>query len=164
MPEIQVSAVLSQSDLEEVLSLVSQIKQKLPFLLSMTSDQRRSLPRAGDRNRPFVLTAMEIATQNPGILPPLFSLEEMRKDVDLGVALQSINLAVNQLATMLKDTEAVVNGEAYTAALSVYTLARAMGGEAALKGGVEEMGRNFNRRPRASSGSRKARKPKGEAA
>jgi hypothetical protein len=151
MPEQRISAVLTPADLDTILESINIIKQKLPFLLTLTADERRALPKAGDKNRAFVLKALEVAVQNPTILPGIFSVEEMKKDVELGPPLQSILLAVARLEEMLNDTIAVVNGEAYSAALSVYNYARASGKDAALQGTVEELGKVFSKKARATA-------------
>ena len=77
------------------------IKQKMPFLLALSSDERRALPQPGDRGRAFITKAMEVATQNPDILPGVFDLPEMRKDVELTNALQPIIMALSQLQGMM---------------------------------------------------------------
>lgn len=151
MPEQRISAVLTPADLDTILESINTIKQKLPFLLTLTNDERRALPKAGDKNRAFVLKAMEVAVQNPTILPGIFSTEEMKKDVELGAALQGVALAISQLDEMLNDTTAVVNGEAYSAALSVYSYARASGKDASLQGTVEELGKVFSKKARATA-------------
>ncbi len=74
---------------------------------------------------------MEVATQNPGILPGMFDLNEMRKDVELTNALQPIIMALSQLQGMMDDTMRVATSEAYTAALNVYSYAKASGSAAA---------------------------------
>lgn len=151
MPEQRISATLTSTDLDAIRESINIIKHKLPFLLTLTNDERRGLPKAGDRNRAFVLKALEVAEQNPTILPAIFSVEEMKKDVELGAALQSVVFAIGQLEETLNDTAAVVNGEAYSAALSVYNYARASGKEASLQGTVEELGKIFSKKPRASA-------------
>ena len=88
--------------------------------------------------------------QTLAILPDICSVEETKKDVELGAALPGIQFAIGQLGEMLNDTTAVVNGEAYSAALSVYTYARASGKDASLQGTVEELGKVFSKKARAN--------------
>ena len=97
MSDNRLSAALTGAEVDEVMQALQTIKQKMPFLLALSSDERRALPQPGDRGRAFISKAMEVATQNPGILPGVFDLPEMRKDVELTNALQPIIMALSQL-------------------------------------------------------------------
>lgn len=76
-----ISATLAQADREALLAAVATIKEKLPFLIDLTADERKALPKMGDKSRAFVSKALEVATQNPNFLPRSFDLGELRKDV-----------------------------------------------------------------------------------
>ncbi|MBE9178486.1 hypothetical protein IQ268_07915 [Oculatella sp. LEGE 06141] len=51
MPITPISAALTQSDRDAVLATVATIKAKLPFLVDLTADERRALPKMGDKSR-----------------------------------------------------------------------------------------------------------------
>jgi hypothetical protein len=78
MPKNLVSATLSPSDRDEVLVAIATIKAKLPFLLSLTPEESKSLPRLGDKSRAFTVKALEIALQHSEFLPRMFDVEEFR--------------------------------------------------------------------------------------
>ncbi|BAU11187.1 hypothetical protein LEP3755_16800 [Leptolyngbya sp. NIES-3755] len=142
----KISAKLSYTDRAAVFDALELIKAKLPFLTSMTQEQRKALPKMGDRSQAFVTKALEVAKQNPEILPGTFNLEEMRLDVELFETLYPIVAAFAQLEGMLDDTYKIVGSEAYTAALKVYNYAKASGDEAGLAPAIEELGQRFARR------------------
>lgn len=54
MAENRISTSLSQADREAVIAAVSTIREKLPFLMDLTTEERRSLPKMGDKSRAFV--------------------------------------------------------------------------------------------------------------
>ncbi|MFN0119100.1 MAG: hypothetical protein ACKV2V_01210 [Blastocatellia bacterium] len=151
MSNNRISHTLPVSDINEVMNAVNTIKQKLPFLLSLTSDERRSQLKPGDRGRVFATTALEIGVQNPEILPPVFSLEEMRKDVELLAAFQPILLALTQLQAMAADTDMVLTAEAYTAGLDLYSFAKASNRVSSTSGPLAELRRMMGRRGGSSS-------------
>jgi hypothetical protein len=62
MPSHQISATLAQSDRDAVLAAITTIKQKLPFLTDLTMEERKALPKMGDKSRAFVSKALEVAT------------------------------------------------------------------------------------------------------
>ena len=111
MSDQKLSATMSATDVKEVMNAIQTIKQKMPFLQALSGDERRALPQPGDRGRAFISKALEVAAQNPDIMPGLFSLEEMRKDVELGNTLQPILLSLTQLQDRIEDTARVASSE-----------------------------------------------------
>lgn len=83
MPDNRISATLPQADREAVMQAIATIREKLPFLVDLTIEERRSLPKLGDKSRAFVSKALEVATQNQDFLSRSFDLDEMRQDVEL---------------------------------------------------------------------------------
>jgi hypothetical protein len=104
----------------------------------------------GDKSRGFVAQALEIASQNPDILPRSFDVEEMRKDVELLNALSPVTAALAQLNELVDDTFMAVGSEAYTSALAVYQYTRAAGKGAALDSALDALGQRFARKSRSA--------------
>ncbi|MCU0527592.1 MAG: hypothetical protein MUF72_22570 [Elainella sp. Prado103] len=148
MPNVPISAQLSQADRDAVMAAITTIKTKLPFLVDLSTEERKALPKMGDKSRAFVLKAMEVAIQNPDFLPRSFDLSELQKDVQLYESLYPILLALTQLQDWVDDTCLAVGSEAYAAALQVYTYAKASGQGAGLEAAVEELGLRFARKSR----------------
>jgi hypothetical protein len=147
MLQNRVSAVLAQPDAEDVMSFITTIENKLPFLVNLTSDEIRSLPKQGDKSRAFVAKALELATQNPGFLPRDFDIEEMRKDVKLFDAIYPLQQGLMKLSEKVNDTAIEVGSEAYVAALLVYNYAKSSGiGTSSLDGVIDDLGQRFARK------------------
>jgi len=147
----RVSASLNAKDRTEVLAAMTTIKEKLPFLLSLTTEERKGLPKMGDRNLPFVKKALEVATHNPDFLPRSFEIEELRKDVELFESLYPLVVAFTQLNELLNDTHTVVGSEAYAAALQVYNYAKLSGNSAGMEAVVDELGQRFSRKAKKAA-------------
>ncbi|MGB8507327.1 MAG: hypothetical protein WCD76_02890 [Pyrinomonadaceae bacterium] len=146
MPDNRVSATLSDADRQAVLAAIGTIKQKLPFLVDLTTEERRKLLKMGDSGRTFVDQALTVATQNTDILPRSFDVDEFRQDVELLSALQPIVAALAQLHELVEDTYLEVGSEAYAAALAVYNYTRTGGKGAALDTALDGMARRFARK------------------
>ncbi|RCJ15242.1 hypothetical protein A6S26_07900 [Nostoc sp. ATCC 43529] len=155
MSTTSISAILEQTERDALLQAIATIKEKLPFLIDLTTDERQALPKMGDKSRAFVSKALEVATQNPEFLPRSFDLEEMRKDVQLFEALYPLLLSLKQLQELVDDTTLAVGSEAFAAALQVYNYAKVSGHVAGLDAVVAEMGQRFARKSRKA----KAQKP-----
>lgn len=83
MSTTSISATLAQTQRDAVFQAIATIKENLPFLVDLSADDRKALPKMGDKSRAFVSKALEVATQNPEFLPRSFDIDEMRKDVQL---------------------------------------------------------------------------------
>ncbi|MBD2211008.1 hypothetical protein H6G64_36610 [Calothrix sp. FACHB-156] len=146
MADTQVSAKLTAADREAVMEAISTIRQKLPFLIDLSTEERKALPKLGDKSRAFVSKALEIAAQNPDFLPRSFDVDEMRRDIELFEALYPILLSLTQLQELVDDTSVAVGSEAYAAGLLVYNYAKASGKGAGLDSMVDDLGRRFARK------------------
>lgn len=151
MPDNRIDATLSSADTTAVMDAINTIRTKLPFLVDLTIDERRFLPKMGDKSRAFVSQALEIAKQNPDILPRSFDVEEMKRDVELLNALQPLVIAFSQLQELVEDTYLLVGSEAYTAALLLYQYARAAGKGAALDSHLDALSQRFARKSRGAT-------------
>lgn len=97
MPYQNVSATLSDADIQEIKAALQTIEQKLPFLITLTADERRKLFKMGDKSLAFVSNSLTAAQSNPDILPPSFDLDEFRRDYQLITALTDIFFRLQQL-------------------------------------------------------------------
>lgn len=146
MSENRVSAVLKQEDADAVLEAIKTIKEKLPFLIDLSPEERKALPKMGDKTEAFVSKAAEVAKQNGDFLPRSFDVDEMTRDVTLYNGLRSIKLALAPLTELVDDTLLEVGSEAYASALVVYQYAKNAGQGAALDDVVDELGKRFARK------------------
>jgi hypothetical protein len=151
MADNGISANLSASDRLAVMEAIATIRQKLPFLVDLTAEERKTLPKLGDKSRAFVVKALEVGTQNPDFLPRSFDLDEMRRDIELFEALYPILLSLTQLQELVDDTAVAVGSEAYAAGLMVYNYAKASGKGTGLDSMVNDLGRRFARKTKRVS-------------
>jgi hypothetical protein len=131
-------------DQEAAMKAIADIRQALPFMKDLTTDQRNSIPKIGAKGVAFIHKAVAVAEQNPQILPPSVTLDNMSANSNLLDTLTAILIALDQLRKQLSDTAVFVRNEAYTAARCVYTYAAAAG--PGLETAVEELGQYFTRK------------------
>ena len=145
----RVSATLSTADQEAVMTALGVIRERLPFLIDLTTAERVILPKLGDKTQPFVRKAVDIALQHPELLPAGF-LDEMRKDAQLLVGLSPIRLAIDLLQKQIDDTVVQLGAEANAAARTVYAVTKTPYAGAILRTAAEDLGKRFGRKPRAA--------------
>jgi hypothetical protein len=151
MPYQNIDALLSVADLQAVKDAFAVILQKLPFLINLTADERKTGVKAGPDSLSFVLNALTVAETNPTLFPASFNTPAFKRDVDLFTALIEINTLAASVSSQIDDTRMAVGGEAMQEAIQVYnyvkTAARSTPG---LKPVAGQLGERFQ----------KARKPK----
>ncbi len=118
------NANFSPEDREVITAALTAIREKLPFLVDLSPEQRRALPKMGDKGWTFVSRAMEVAAQNPNFLPRSFDLDELRHAVALYEALYPLWVTLTQLQELVEDTCMVAKSAAYTASLAIYSYAK----------------------------------------
>lgn len=107
------------------LEMLTTIVQKLPFLVSLTVDERKSIFKAGPDSVSFIGNALTTAQNNGTIFPASFSVDAFQKDVALFDALTELQTIAESVASQIDDTRLAVGGEAMQEASSVYTYVKA---------------------------------------
>lgn len=120
MPYQNISASLSPADITAINTALETIEQKLPFLINLTPDERRSLFKMGDKSLAFVNNSVTAAKTNPGILPANFDTEEFNRDYELAMNLSELLTRLQQLTEKVDDTLLAVGSEAMNSSLAVY--------------------------------------------
>ena len=145
----QVSAVLTEQDLDDVVGMIADIKKRMPFLVTLTNAEKNRLPKFGDKSLAFARKTLALAQKHDDFLPRSFSVEEMEKDVNLYVSLFSIIQPLSILVEKVSDTFRQVGAEAYNAALIVYNSAKQTGKKTGgLDSVMDEISKRFARKPK----------------
>jgi hypothetical protein len=115
-----ISYSMPQADLDAVKAAIATINSKLPFLVTLASDEKQSLMKLGPRSADFVADCNATAGSFPSILPPSFDRNEYTKDTSLFKALSDIKLQLDSVHEKVTDTYTAVGSEAMQASLEVY--------------------------------------------
>ena len=141
-----ISAQISDADMAAIKAAVATIQQKLPFLISLTQDERKSLYKTGPNSLSFVENALQAAQDNPDIFPKSFDVTEFGSDVDLFADMTAINTLVSQLASSIDDTRMATGSEAMTEATQVYNYVKtAAATTPGLKPLADQLGQRFQK-------------------
>jgi hypothetical protein len=115
-----VSAVVTPVDLQAVITSIQQVEAKLPFLISLSQEERIHLTKMGPKSVDFVSDAAEAIKAFPSIMPPTFDKAEFTKDTELVKALVTIKMYADSLQQKVDDTLMEVGSEAMVRGLEVY--------------------------------------------
>lgn len=125
MPYQEISATVTDQKMQAVKDAITAIQTALPFLISLTEDERKQLRKTGASRLAFVQNAAQAAQDNPNILPASFDAEAFQSNVDLFAAMTEINTLAAQLVSQIDDTHLAVGVEALSGASDVYNYVKA---------------------------------------
>jgi hypothetical protein len=120
MPYQNISASLSEADIQAVKDAFATVLQKLPFLVNLMPDERKTIFKAGPDRVSFVQNASAAAKNNPHIFPASFDTQEFQQDVELFADLTELSTLADSVASQIDDTRLAVGGEAMRQATQVY--------------------------------------------
>ena len=141
-----ISATVAAADVQAIKAAVATIQQKLPFLINLTPDERKSIFKTGPNSLSFVQNAVQAAQNNPDIFPKSFDVAEFASDVDLFAVLTDVNTVVSQLASSVDDTRMAVGGEAMKEATQAYNYVKAAAATTpGLKPVADQLGQRFQK-------------------
>lgn len=120
----RISATLSQQQVDNIKQAIETIKANLPQTVQLTPQERKNLPKMGDKTVAFVNKALDYAKVNPNLVPPYLSVEEFEKDMQLVNQLNHILRPLHSLVEQLSDTAMLAGSESYSAASVFYQSVR----------------------------------------
>ncbi|MDN3204580.1 hypothetical protein [Algoriphagus sediminis] len=152
--ENKISIEIPKGDLDAVKAALDQVQQLLaPFVVALTPDQRRSIPKMSDGTEPFVGKVVEYAKDSAQFLPPYVNREEFEKDWLAVTGLLPLLRICDQIRDTLSDTTMLAGSEAYVSALSYYNSVKqaAKVNVPDAKAIYEDLRKRFERRSRNGS-------------
>jgi hypothetical protein len=153
-----VNASISPQDMQEIKAALQIIQKKLPFLITLSVEQRRKLVKMGDKSLAFVNNSVAAAQSNRDILPASFDVEELVRDYQLTTTLTELLTSMRQLTEQVDDTLLAVGSNTMTSSLTVYDYVKTAAKKTpGLKTIAEQLGERFKairgRTAKAASGS-----------
>ena len=152
MPYQNIDASVSAADLQAVKDAFDTIKQKLPFLVNLTADERKATFKTGPDQVSFVQNSLT-AAQHPQIFPASFSTADFQRDGDLFAVLTEIQSLADSVTSQIDDTRLAVGGESMRQATQVYNYVKeADKTTPGLKPLADQLGEQFQKasKPKAS--------------
>ena len=120
MPHGNISAALSETDVTDIKAAIKLIESKMPFLIALDIEEKKSLFKQGPKSVDFVDDAMNATKNFPELLPPALDKPEFLRDGSLFKVLADISQPLLALAAKLEDTYMAIGAEAMGTALQVY--------------------------------------------
>lgn len=116
----RLNATATAAQVTAVKAAFQTILTNLPFLVGLTSDERKSLNTIDVTNKAFTEDAINAGVNNASLIPAYISLPNMQNDLLLFTQLDEISSIANQLCERIEDTKMLAGSEAYGSALALY--------------------------------------------
>ena len=117
----QISLAIPPEMVEQAKQLYAQANAILvPYLLNLTPEESKGLPKMGDKSYAFVTKALEYLKISGTPMPPYTNVPEMEVDLKGFDTIRQILQSVMPTVDLLQDTMLLSGSEAYIAALAYY--------------------------------------------
>lgn len=154
----KISAVLTDTDKTAAITNIQAAKAKLPFLISLTIDERKKERKMASKSVDYVKQSLRGAQTFPMQMRGDFDTSEFAKDVNLVTQLWDVRVELMGFMEQLDDTIMAAGADAMQAADDVYnTLKVAAKNNTNVKTILDEIGKYYEgqKKPRGT----KAAKP-----
>ena len=91
-----------------------------PYMIALSADERRELPKMSDKTQPFVEKALDYLSRAPEFAPPYMDVDGMENDMKVHNQLMPLLRQARILSDNLDDTTMEAGAESYMAALMYY--------------------------------------------
>jgi len=120
----KVDVQLSDEEKNEILQLLIALKSKMPFLIKLTNDDRKSMLFMDDGRKPFADKSFDYANRNADVNPGAEMVAAGGRDLDLFSFLSTVESELGQMHEMVHDTRQEAGSEAFEVARFIYMKAK----------------------------------------
>ena len=150
MSQNLISLTISDIDYAEIDTALSTLEAKWAGLIDLSTDERRSLSKMGDKSEAFCRQTLTVLTQNPQLVPASLDLAEAERDLVALDALRSRTNRLRQLLGRAEDTETALGSDVMSASLEGYALLKVLGKGSGLEALRKGTSARFARSPAAN--------------
>jgi len=106
-----ISTEINPQSIKEIVDLIKDIKNKMPYLINIDSSSQLLLPKLKEEHLQFVEKCLDHAKNVPAIVPNYIELQVVYNDL-------------TNLTELVKSTITVSGSDAYVAAISIFNSVR----------------------------------------
>lgn len=119
--ENAISIEIPEAEITRVMELLTEVNGILnQYLVSLTPEQRSTIPKMSDGTEPFVMKVLSYCKSDPIYCPPFLDVEELDKDFKVVEQLNPVYRNLNSLLDRVRDTKMLAGSESYVNSLSYY--------------------------------------------
>jgi len=150
MPQNLISLTLTDADHAAIADALSTLESKLTGLISLSTDERRSLNKMGEKSETFCRRTLVAMSDNAGLIPADVDVAEAQRDLAQLDALRPHIARLTKLLGRAEDSEMALGSDAMVTALEGYALLKVLGKGSGLDSLRKDMSVRFMRKARAT--------------
>jgi hypothetical protein len=120
MPYANLNIGLTPAKRKALISQIAALQASMPYLVNLTPKEKINYLRMGKKAPTFINAALELAKQNPNILPPYFDMPGFTADVQDHQFLGDALVQINSLQQAVANTVIALEQESIRTALDFY--------------------------------------------
>lgn len=120
-----ISSTISKKDLNDIMSAIGFIQDKLPDLLSVSELEPYTMYNTKTNSVDFVQQNLNYAERHPEVVPQDVDIKEINKDVELIKSINQILSPLKKLVEKLEDSKVIACNEAYLPSIAIYNAIKA---------------------------------------
>lgn len=156
MPQNLISLTLTAADHAAIADALSTLEGKLSGLISLSTDERRSLNKMGEKSETFCRRTLVAMSDNAGLIPADVDVAEAQRDLAQLDALRPHIARLTKLLGRAEDSEMALGSDVMVTALEGYALLKVLGKGSGLDALRKDMSVRFMRKPRATESTAEA--------
>jgi hypothetical protein len=149
MTQNLVSLTLSDAQLEALDQALAAIESHLDGLVALTPEQRRAMPKMGEKSEAFCRQTISLLQQNPQIVPATVSVPDAVADLTALDRLRPRAQRLARLSERVNDTQTALGSDVMATSLQGYALLKVAGRGQGLESLRDALGTRFTKRARA---------------
>jgi hypothetical protein len=150
MPQNLISLTLTEADHAAIADALSTLESKLSGLISLSTDERRSLNKMGEKSETFCRRTLVAMSDNAGLIPADVDVAEAQRDLAQLDALRPHIARLPKLLGRAEDSERALGSDVMVTALEGYALLKVLGKGSGLDALRKDMSVRFTRKARAT--------------
>lgn len=107
---------MTPAQITDVKNAITAINTAISFSVSLTTDERASLPKISVANKSFTEDAINAIANNASLFPAYLDVKLMQNDLKLYHQLDELAILMRQTLERIEDTRILAGSEAYLAA------------------------------------------------
>ncbi|MGC2238357.1 MAG: hypothetical protein WA584_19540 [Pyrinomonadaceae bacterium] len=121
MSENRISIQFSEADAKDINQVIKMLITKFsPYLIALTADDKRAVPKVGDKGAAFMQKSAGYMDANPEFIPMFLDKAEADKDFEGFSAMHEFLRLLAPLVSNMEDTALLCGSEFYRACLNYY--------------------------------------------
>lgn len=116
----RITATISPEEKAVILASIEGVKNLMPYLINLTTAERKNLRGIGNKNFTYAQKCLEAALAFPAEMKASFDINEFQKDINLYNNLLAIQIACQSLLEKVDDSMQAAGIDTMSAASEVY--------------------------------------------